>query len=97
MIVSGGENVMPREVEELISAHLKPPAAPRLLLDLMDNGWRDLLVLMHLKEGTESISWSEQTDALDKLSGWLGDMQSYIVAAAIALVTTPLVVSQLDG
>ncbi len=64
-----------REVEELISTHLKPPAAPRLLLDLMDNGWRDLLVLLNLKEGTESISWSEQADALEKLSGWLADMQ----------------------
>jgi hypothetical protein len=28
---------------------------------------------------------------------WLGDMKTYIVAAAIALVTIPFVVSQLDG
>jgi hypothetical protein len=28
---------------------------------------------------------------------WLGDMQSYFVAAAIALVSMPFVVSQLDG
>jgi Mg/Co/Ni transporter MgtE len=28
---------------------------------------------------------------------WLGDMTTYIVAAAIALVTIPFVVSQLDG
>jgi len=28
---------------------------------------------------------------------WLGDMQSYFVATAIALVSMPFVVSQLDG
>ncbi len=28
---------------------------------------------------------------------WLGEMKIYLVAAAIALVTMPLVVSQIDG
>jgi hypothetical protein len=28
---------------------------------------------------------------------WLGEMKNYIVAAAIAMVTTPFIVSQLDG
>jgi hypothetical protein len=28
---------------------------------------------------------------------WLGEMKIYLVAAAIALVTMPLVISQLDG
>ena len=28
---------------------------------------------------------------------WLGEMKIYLVAAAIALVSTPFVVSQLDG
>jgi len=28
---------------------------------------------------------------------WLGEMKTYIVAAAIALVSIPFVVSQLDG
>jgi len=28
---------------------------------------------------------------------WLGEMKTYIVAASIALVTIPFVVSQLDG
>ena len=28
---------------------------------------------------------------------WLGDMKSYIVAAAIALISMPFIVSQLDG
>jgi hypothetical protein len=28
---------------------------------------------------------------------WLGEMKTYLVAAAIALVSIPLVVSQLDG
>ncbi|NND67280.1 MAG: DUF1631 family protein, partial [Halioglobus sp.] len=73
-----------REVDELFNAHLKPPAAPRLLLELMNKGWRDLLVLVHLKEGTESITWSEQADALEKLSQWLGDMQRGLNDAAAA-------------
>jgi len=28
---------------------------------------------------------------------WLGEMKTYLVAAAIALVSTPFVVAQLDG
>jgi hypothetical protein len=28
---------------------------------------------------------------------WTGEMKTYLVAAAIALVTTPFVVSQIDG
>jgi len=28
---------------------------------------------------------------------WLGDMKSYVVTAAIALVSMPFIVSQLDG
>lgn len=28
---------------------------------------------------------------------WLGDMKNYVVAAAIALISMPSIVSQLDG
>ena len=28
---------------------------------------------------------------------WTGEMQTYLVAAAISLVTTPFVVAQIDG
>jgi hypothetical protein len=28
---------------------------------------------------------------------WLGEMKNYIIAAAIAMASTPLIVSQLDG
>ncbi len=28
---------------------------------------------------------------------WLGDIRNYVVAAAVALVSTPFIISQLDG
>ncbi|MDG2285155.1 MAG: DUF1631 family protein, partial [Alphaproteobacteria bacterium] len=41
------------------------------LCDLVDNGWRDLLVLTHVREGDESEGWQEQIKALDLLCFWL--------------------------
>ena len=28
---------------------------------------------------------------------WLGDIRNYVVAAAVALISTPFIISQLDG
>lgn len=64
-----------RDVDDLVKAHLNPPAAPTLLLELMDAGWRDLLVLTHLKEGTDSLNWADQSEALEKLCAWLAEVQ----------------------
>ena len=54
-----------------LGERIKSPRAPRVLCDLVDNGWRDLLVLTHVREGGESEGWQEQIKALDLLCFWL--------------------------
>ncbi|MEP4146356.1 MAG: DUF1631 family protein [Halioglobus sp.] len=65
-----------RAVAGVINERIRPPAAPRVLLDLVESGWRDLMVLTHVKEGPDSPAWSDQISTLDQLSGWLNDTQS---------------------
>ena len=63
-------------VKETLDEKLSPPAAPRVLMDLVDNGWRDLLVLTHVKEGPQSSTWREHIKTLDLLTLWLSEQQS---------------------
>ncbi|QFU76534.1 DUF1631 family protein [Halioglobus maricola] len=64
-----------RAVSEVINERIRPPAAPRVLLDLVESGFRDLLVLTHVKEGTESQMWADQVNSLDTLVSWLSELQ----------------------
>jgi diguanylate cyclase (GGDEF)-like protein len=60
-------------VDRVISTRIRPPAAPGVLLDLIDSGWRDLMVLTHVKNGAGSRAWREQVRTLDLLARWLGE------------------------
>jgi len=62
-------------VEQLLSTFIKPPTAPRVLLDLMDAGWRDLLVQIAVREGTESQAWQYQVAALQKIISALSNVE----------------------
>ena len=62
-------------VGKAIGERLQPPMAPRVLMELVDSGWRDLLVLTHVKEGPDSAAWSEHLKTLDLLSNWLKEQQ----------------------
>ncbi len=62
-----------REVAKIISARIQPPTAPKVLQDLIDAGWRDLLVLTHVRDGQDSGAWKEQIKTLDLLCLWLGE------------------------
>ncbi len=64
-----------RAVAQIVNERIRPPAAPRVLLDLVESGWRDLLVLTHVKEGPDSQAWSDNIKTLDLLSEWLNDQQ----------------------
>ncbi|MEZ5571660.1 MAG: DUF1631 family protein [Halioglobus sp.] len=64
-----------REVSKIINDRIQPPAAPKVLLDLIDSGWRDLLVLTHVRDGTESAAWADQIRTLDLLCLWLDERQ----------------------
>ncbi len=63
-------------VNAAINQRIQPPAAPRVLLDLVESGWRDLLVLTHVREGVESATWQDHLKTLDQLVRWLEDRQS---------------------
>lgn len=65
-----------RAVAGIINDRIRPPAAPRVLLDLVESGWRDLMVLTHVKEGPESSAWADHIKTLDQLADWLNDKQS---------------------
>lgn len=64
-----------RAVGELINQRIPPPLAPKVLIDLVEFGWRDLLVLTHVKEGPQSEAWQEQVKLLDTLCLWLAQQQ----------------------
>jgi len=56
---------------QALRARVRPPRAPRVLVELVDGGWRELLVLSHLKEGAGGKLWRACIKALDVLSLWL--------------------------
>jgi len=64
-----------RAVNEVINERIRPPAAPRVLLDLVESGWRDLMALTHVKEGADSTAWAEHIKTLDILASWLNEQQ----------------------
>ncbi len=58
-------------VDKVIAAKVKTAHAPRVLVELVDNGLRDLLVLTHIKEGPHSRGWKDHLKSLDQLQQWL--------------------------
>ncbi len=63
------------EVARVINARIQPPEAPKVLQDLINTGWRDLLVLTHVRDGPDSPAWAEQVRTLDLLCLWLNERQ----------------------
>jgi len=62
-------------VQAVIAERIKPPAAPRVLVDLVESGWRDLLVLTHVKEGPDSRAWADHIKTLDLICLWLSEQR----------------------
>ncbi len=60
-------------VDKVISSKVKTAHAPKVLVDLVDNGLRDLLVLTHIKEGPHSRGWKDHLKTLDQLRLWLSE------------------------
>ncbi|MEM8661385.1 MAG: DUF1631 family protein, partial [Pseudomonadota bacterium] len=60
-------------VDRVINTEIKTDHAPKVLVDLVENGLRDLLVLTHVKDGAESKNWQEQIGMLEQLKVWLGE------------------------
>ncbi len=62
-------------VDAVVRQALPESGAPQVLLDLIDNGWRDLMVLTHIKQGADSREWQEHLRTLDLLAAWLVQQQ----------------------
>ncbi|MDO8860741.1 DUF1631 family protein [Haliea sp. E1-2-M8] len=62
-------------VDAVVRDTLPESGAPQVLLDLIDNGWRDLMVLTHIKQGADSREWQEHLRTLDLLAAWLVQQQ----------------------
>jgi len=60
-------------VDKVIASKVKTAHAPKVLVDLVDNGLRDLLVLTHIKEGPHSRGWKDHLKTLDQLRLWLSE------------------------
>lgn len=67
--VQQAQNAVEREIQRRVS----PPEAPEVIIDLIDNGWRELLKLTYIKMGQDSDAWKDHLATLDQLLMWLGD------------------------
>lgn len=54
-----------------IASRLPPPQQADVLVNFVKNGWRELLQLTYIKEGTDSGPWQQQLDNLDQLIKWV--------------------------
>jgi diguanylate cyclase (GGDEF)-like protein len=70
-------------VDKVLRKRIRPPYAPKPIVDLVQNGWRDLLVLTHVKDGPNSRAWKDYTKTLDLLSLWLLEQSKGASAADI--------------
>jgi len=59
-------------VDREIDARIGGKSVPSVVMALLDAGWRQLLVLTCLRQGTENSDWGRQLAAIDLLVSWLG-------------------------
>ncbi len=63
-------------VERELRQRVSPPRAPDIIIDLINNGWRELLKLTYIRLGPDSDIWHEHLATLDQLSAWLNEHDS---------------------
>ncbi len=68
-------NQAQQAVDKILRTRIRPPNAPKAMVDLVDNAWRELLVLTHVKDGPNSKPWKDYVKTLDLLSLWLLEQQ----------------------
>lgn len=54
-------------VARVLQQRLAGRRVPRVLVDLLDGGWRDLLVLIRIRQGPDSAQWQEYLSVIDAL------------------------------
>ncbi|WP_404363627.1 DUF1631 family protein [Marinobacter sp.] len=61
-----------RAIQQRINSLLAGREVPMILLELLDNGWEQLMVLAELKEGSGSQTLAELFAVVEQLQAWLG-------------------------
>jgi len=64
------------EVAKALNHRLKQHAVPPAVLTLIENGWQDLLQLIHLKHGENSSEWRDALSVIDALISFGNDPSS---------------------
>ncbi|MDZ7784891.1 MAG: DUF1631 family protein [Halioglobus sp.] len=65
-----------RAVAGVIREKISEDTAPKVLIDLIESGLRDTMVLTHVKQGPDSSAWKEQVKNLELLCDWLNEQQA---------------------
>ena len=60
-----------RRVLKEMEERLSDADVPELLLEMLNPGWRNLLVHTHLRQGTDSRDWRDQLSVVDQVFGQL--------------------------
>ena len=58
-------------VEGALADIVSAKTVPAIILELLDAGWRDLMVLTHVRHGTDSDNWTEALAVIGQLLDWL--------------------------
>lgn len=58
-------------VNAALEQRLAGRAVPGILLRLLDAGWRQYLVLLEMRQGTQGEAWDDALAVLDRLFAWL--------------------------
>ena len=58
-----------RRVIDEVAQRFEGKQVPQLLLDLLNPGWRNLLVHTHLRQGVDTPEWRDQLAIIDQLFG----------------------------
>lgn len=61
------------EVEKTLAKVISGKRIPRALVNLIDGGWRDLLLLVYLREGNDKHSWKTAVIVIETLTQLLSD------------------------
>lgn len=64
-------------VREVLLKIFTAPRVPALLIELLDTGWRELMLFDYVKYGADSHQWSEHLHTIGQLYRWL--MKSDVV------------------
>ena len=63
-------------VETELNRRMTPPTVPMVVIELLNNGWRELLKITYIKQGPKSNAWHDHLQTLDQLLSWLNERQA---------------------